>query len=69
MRTGFGCKATAEECPRIPEAFLAEEKRRKSEGMFRQEYLCEFVSVNGALFDEDAVRRLVTDDVRPLVHR
>ena len=52
--TRIGCesKAAAEECPRIPADFLAEERETLSEDMFRQEYGCEFMSGEGSLFDE-----------------
>ena len=33
----------ATECPRLSADFLASERKRKRERMFRQEYLCEFV--------------------------
>jgi hypothetical protein len=37
----------ATECPRIPAEFLEEERGRKSEAVFRQEYLCEFADASG----------------------
>jgi hypothetical protein len=37
------------------------------EDWFRQEYMCEFVSVEGKVFDMDVVERAVTDEVEPLV--
>src|SRR5207244_4416310 len=35
-------KITAEECPRIPATFLAEERRALGERWYKQEYLCSF---------------------------
>jgi Terminase large subunit, T4likevirus-type, N-terminal len=39
----------APECPRISARFL-EEERAKGDSWFRQEYLCEFVEMEGAVF-------------------
>jgi hypothetical protein len=60
--------ATATECPRYPKEFL-EVERRRHEAKFRQEYLCEFVFQEGAMFDETAVRRCLSDEVAPFVPR
>ena len=60
----FELKGT--ECPRIPGAFLEDEKRTMGERWFRQEYLCEFVDVNDSLFDRDVIERAFSDDVKPL---
>jgi len=60
--------ATALECPRYPTEFLAIERKR-NEAKFRQEYLCEFVFQEGAMFDEAVVRRSLSDDVEPFVPR
>jgi hypothetical protein len=54
------------ECPRIPRAFLEEEKTSMGEQWFRQEYMCEFVDVGGSLFDRDVIERAFTNEVRPL---
>jgi hypothetical protein len=51
-KTWVRVKATAEECPRIPRAFLEEERATLSEDKFRHEYNCEFLVEEGALFDE-----------------
>ena len=59
-------QATAEQCPRIPKDFLDEERRTISSGLFRQEYCCEFVAAEGALFDEDLLRSRITKRVLPL---
>ena len=59
-------RAAAEECPRIPAGFLAEEKLTLSDEMFRQDYCCEFVCADGSLFDEDRIRACFTSDLPPL---
>ena len=56
----------ATECPRIPKPFLEEERRRKGERVFRQEYLCEFVDAVSGVFDRDAILQAFTDEVLPL---
>ena len=59
-------QATAEECPRIPAAFLAEERETLSEDMYRQEYGCEFMSGEGSLFDEAEITARLSARVKPL---
>jgi hypothetical protein len=59
-------KATAAECRRIPEAFLEEERRELGDRMFRQEYMCEFLAAEDALFDIDLVMSRITDACEPL---
>ncbi|HYP06337.1 MAG TPA: terminase family protein, partial [Bryobacteraceae bacterium] len=53
--------AIAEECPRIPADFLLAEKDRFSDERYREEYCCEFVCAEGALFDEDVIRSKFVD--------
>jgi hypothetical protein len=45
----------ATDCPRISERALAEEKANAAEEWFRQEYLCEFVNREGALFPREVI--------------
>ena len=45
----------ATECARISERVLAEERANAGEDWYRQEYLCEFVNREGALFPRDAI--------------
>jgi hypothetical protein len=52
--------ARATECSRYSPQFLAAERRR-GESRFREEYLCEFVQQEGAMFDEADVRRCLDD--------
>lgn len=53
----------ATECGRISNAFLEAERQRKGDRVFRQEYLCEFVHVDGALFDEEDVEACIRPEV------
>lgn len=62
--TRFTVAATA--CPRIPAAFLEQERRALGPRYFAQEYLCEFHSTNDALFSEVQVRRAITTEVNSL---
>ena len=59
-------QATAQECPRIPTAFLEEERQTMSEDKFRQEYNCEFLAGEGSLFDEAEIRARISARVKPL---
>lgn len=49
-------KVTAHECPRIPAAFLEEEKRNLGDWWFRQEYLCEFSENETSVFREEDIQ-------------
>jgi hypothetical protein len=62
-------RVTAEECPRIPKRFLAEEKATMGERWFQQEYMCEFSDSVSGVFDLDLVQRAITSEVKPLVFR
>ncbi len=59
-------KVTAEECPRISEAFLEEERRALGEWWFRQEYLCEFMDTVDQLYRTEDIERAFSADVAPL---
>lgn len=54
----------AEECPRIPAAFLAEE-RRKLGVLYMQEYGCQFLDVVTALFRTEDVAAALDNDLEP----
>jgi hypothetical protein len=56
----------AREVARIPETFLEEERAALPERVFRQEYACEFVDTDDAVFGYDLVHAAVTDNVTPL---
>ena len=58
--------ATAAECPRIPAEFLEQERATMPDEMYRQEYGCEFLAGDGALFDEAAIRARISTRVQPL---
>ena len=62
-------RVPAEECPRIPKAFLEEERGTMGDRWFRQEYQCEFVDSVSCVFDRDMLERAVTDEIKPLVFR
>ena len=43
-------EVSADQCPRIPEAFLEEERRSLPERIYRQEYCCEFLDTVDQVF-------------------
>jgi hypothetical protein len=57
---------TAEECPRIPPSFLAEERQALGEWWYRQEYCCEFMENVDSFFSGELMRATITDEVEPL---
>ena len=59
-------RVPATECPRIPRAFLEEEREAMGERWFRQEYLCEFMDSVSGVFERDLVEEAITEDVEPL---
>lgn len=59
-------RITAEQCPRITPAFLAEEQRALGDRWYRQEYGCSFEDAVDAVFSPDAIRRAVSPGVQPL---
>ena len=56
----------ATECPRINAAFLEEERQTMGEAWFAQEYLCEFVDGNDALFRDADLQACLRSDVPAL---
>jgi hypothetical protein len=60
-------RVTAPECPRIPEAFLREERQALGERWYRQEYLCSFEATLDAVFSYEAIQAALRDDIEPLV--
>lgn len=56
---------TAHDCPRIDPAWLARERERIPDWVFRQEYLCQFVETQDAAFSYDSVVAAVSEDVAP----
>jgi hypothetical protein len=59
-------QVTADQCPRIPANFLAEERRALGERWFRQEYLCSFEDTIDAVFAYADIQAAMSDDVQPL---
>ena len=57
---------TAEQCPRISPAFLAEEQRTLPRLWYQSEYLCQFVDTIDQLFGYDDVMGAVSAAVQPL---
>jgi hypothetical protein len=56
-------RVPASECPRIPPAFLEEERRSMPEWWFAQEYLCEFRETEDQIFSHDMIEAARADDV------
>jgi len=56
----------AEECPRISEAFLEEERRSLPRRVFDQEYRCAFVETEDAVFSFEDVAGAMEPGVTPL---
>jgi hypothetical protein len=57
---------TAEQSPRIPAAFLEEERRSMGEWFYKQEYLCEFMDDMFSVFRGEDIDAAIRDDVSPL---
>ena len=50
----------ATDCPRISPSFLEEERATMTDHYFRQEYMCEFLSHNRAVFNQATIEHLYT---------
>lgn len=59
-------KVTAEECPRITAAFLAEERAALGDWWYRQEYLCQFVDTVDQVFTYEEVMGAISPDIVPM---
>jgi hypothetical protein len=59
-------RVTAAECPRISAEFLAEQKATQPAWWFLQEYCCEFVETESAVFGRDLVMGAMDDSVEEL---
>jgi hypothetical protein len=59
-------KVTADECPRIPAAFLAEERAALGDWWYKQEYGCEFVETIDQVFSYEEVMAAISPEVKPL---
>ena len=62
-RVGSG---PATEYERIAGAFLVDARLAMGGRWFRQEYMCEVLEMEGALFTEEMIQRAFTDEVKPL---
>jgi hypothetical protein len=54
-------RVTAPDCPRIDKGFLAEERAKEGDKWYRQEYLCEFVEREGAVFSQESIDAALQD--------
>ncbi len=67
-QTGEGwerVKVTADQCPRITPAFLAEERRDLPRAVYEAEYLCEFRDPSGSVFSVADIQNALSDEVEP----
>ena len=58
-------EVSAQQCPRISESFLAEEKRSMPERWFLQEYFCKFIDIEGVIFPAQYIEAMRDDTVKP----
>jgi Terminase large subunit, T4likevirus-type, N-terminal len=56
----------ANQCPRIPDSFLEEEREALPSWVYRQEYECSFEDTEDQVFTTEMVERAVTSEVTPL---
>jgi hypothetical protein len=59
-------KVTADQCPRIAPAFLAEERAALGARWYAMEYECEFCDLAGALFSRGDIDASMRSDLAPL---
>jgi hypothetical protein len=59
-------KITADQCPRITKAFLAEERKALGERWWRQEYACSFEDTIDAVFSYEDIQAAMSDSIKPL---
>lgn len=59
---------TAEQCPRISKQFLAEEREYLGDRLYRQEYMCEFISPPDCLLNREDIYAAVRPDVPGIWH-
>jgi hypothetical protein len=64
--TWFKLTVTADKCPRISEEFLQNERLNMPESKFRQEYFCEFISMDGSLFSSDLFKSLSNPKIQSI---
>lgn len=56
----------ATECPRISASFLEDERRSLGQWWFNQEYLCQFMDAQDAVFSYESIMAALTSEVQPL---
>jgi hypothetical protein len=56
----------AEQCPRISQDFLTEERRALGEMLFGQEYECQFVATSDQFFSETAIEKAFANAGEPI---
>jgi hypothetical protein len=59
-------RITADQCPRIPRAFLEEERRELGERWYAQEYCCDFARNIDSIFSFEDIAALSQEEVKPL---
>ena len=59
-------RVPAEECPRITPEYLETERASKPAWHFQQEYGCEFLEAEGAVFSVDFIDSAFSDEVAPM---
>ena len=59
----FKIMITADDCPRITDAFIAKERKRMGEWWVKQEYFCEFVDNDLQMFSYDDIIKCITSEV------
>jgi hypothetical protein len=62
-------EAPATECSRIPARFLEEEREKKGERLFGQEYLCQFLQSEDCLFRQEDLDACFRDDLEAIFLR
>jgi hypothetical protein len=58
-------QVTADQCPRITKEFLAAERRALGEAWFAQEYMASFEESATAMFSEEDIQELFTEEIEP----
>jgi len=59
-------KVTGEDCPRMSEDFLRQERREMGEWEFQSEYMCSFQDTEDQLYRTEDIEAAVTEDVDTL---
>ena len=59
-------EATANECAHIPARFLEEERAKKGERRFGEEYLCQFLQSEDCMFRQEDLDACFRDDLEPI---